>query len=175
MWTFLGQGWKLCHSSGPSCCSDSASSLSYCSTREFPKSSFCYRCISLVIKGTWEQRAWNTDLSMGTCTPLPWGSCSKFKCKDEGFPLWRSGLRTRCCLCWAEGLLPGPTQWVKDLALLQLWCRSQLWLRIHPWPGNFQMLQEWQKKKKKKKKKRKQLRSKVRKGKILSCFHRACI
>ena len=30
------------------------------------------------------------------------------------------------CLAWCSGL--------KDLALLQLQCRLQLWLRIHPWP-----------------------------------------
>jgi len=41
-------------------------------------------------------------------------------------------------------------QWVKDLAVLQLWCRSKLWLRYDPCPGNFQMLQVWLKKKKKK-------------------------
>ena len=27
------------------------------------------------------------------------------------------------------------TQWVKDLALLQLWHRLQLWLESDPWPG----------------------------------------
>ena len=31
-------------------------------------------------------------------------------------------------------------QWVKDLALLQLWDRPQLWLRFDPWPKNFCML-----------------------------------
>ena len=35
------------------------------------------------------------------------------------------------------GLIPSPAQWVKDLALLQLWCRSQLQLGLDPWPGNF--------------------------------------
>ena len=25
------------------------------------------------------------------------------------------------------GLIPGLTQWVKDLVLPELWCRSQLW------------------------------------------------
>lgn len=34
-------------------------------------------------------------------------------------------------------MIPGLAQWVKDLKLLQLWHRSQLWLRFHPWPGNF--------------------------------------
>ena len=28
---------------------------------------------------------------------------------------------------------------VKDLALLQLWCRLQLQLRFDPWPRNFHM------------------------------------
>ena len=28
-------------------------------------------------------------------------------------------------------------QWVKDLALLQLWFRSQLWLRFNAWPREF--------------------------------------
>ena len=32
-------------------------------------------------------------------------------------------------------------QWVKDLALPQLWCRWQLWLRFDPWPRNFHMPQ----------------------------------
>ena len=36
-------------------------------------------------------------------------------------------------------------QWVKDLALLQLW------LRFHPWPGNFHMPQVKPREKKKKK------------------------
>ena len=40
-------------------------------------------------------------------------------------------------------------QWVKALALPQLWYRSQLWLRFSPWPGNFHMLQVWLKKGKK--------------------------
>ena len=31
---------------------------------------------------------------------------------------------------------PWPTQWVKDLALPQLWIRSQLWLQSDSWPGN---------------------------------------
>ena len=31
-----------------------------------------------------------------------------------------------------------------------MWCRSQLQLRYHPWPGNFHRLKIWPKKKKKK-------------------------
>jgi len=37
--------------------------------------------------------------------------------------------------------MPAQAQWVKDLALLQLWCRLQLWLGFHPWPGNFRISQ----------------------------------
>ena len=40
------------------------------------------------------------------------------------------------------------TQWVKDLALVQLWCRSQLWLRFNLWPGNFHVLKVWLRKRK---------------------------
>ena len=32
-------------------------------------------------------------------------------------------------------------QWVKDLALQQLWCRLQMELRFNPWSGNFHMSQ----------------------------------
>ena len=37
------------------------------------------------------------------------------------------------------GLIPGLLQWIKDLVLLHVWCRLQLWLRFDPWPGNFHM------------------------------------
>ena len=30
-------------------------------------------------------------------------------------------------------------QWIEDLALPQLWRRSQLWLKFDPWPRNFHM------------------------------------
>ena len=43
---------------------------------------------------------------------------------------------------WAGGV-PSVAQWVKDLALPQLWCRSQLKLRFDPWPRNFHMLLVW--------------------------------
>ena len=42
----------------------------------------------------------------------------------------------------STGSIPGPMQWVKDLAL------PQLWLGFDPWPGNFYMLRVWLKKKK---------------------------
>ena len=42
------------------------------------------------------------------------------------------------CLCSGrdESLIPGPVQWVKHPALLQLWRRSQLQLEFDPWSGN---------------------------------------
>ena len=39
------------------------------------------------------------------------------------------------CLGGGSSLLPDPTQWVKDLALLQLWHRLHLQLKFDPWPG----------------------------------------
>ena len=52
------------------------------------------------------------------------------------------------CLCGGASLIPGPVQWVKDLALPQLWHRLQLSLEFNPWPRNFHML--WMQLKKKK-------------------------
>ena len=49
---------------------------------------------------------------------------------------------------WDTGLTPSPAQWVKDLALLELWLRSQLWLRSDPLPGTPYAV-GWPKKKKK--------------------------
>ena len=53
--------------------------------------------------------------------------------------------------------IPGLTQWVKDLVLPQLWCRSQMWLRFYLWPGNFHLLRVWLKKDKKKRKEKKRI------------------
>ena len=53
---------------------------------------------------------------------------------------------------WVKGV-PAVAQWVKDLALPQLWYRSQLYLTFSPWPGNFHRL--WVQLKKGKKKERK--------------------
>ena len=39
------------------------------------------------------------------------------------------------CLCGSTGSFSGLVQWVKDPALLQLWCRSQMWLRTYPCVG----------------------------------------
>ena len=40
LWKFLGQGSNLCHSSDPSCCSDTTRSLPRCATRELLPHSF---------------------------------------------------------------------------------------------------------------------------------------
>ena len=51
---------------------------------------------------------------------------------------------------WRCQFKPQPVQCVKDPALLQLWCRSQLQLRFHPCPRNFHTLLVQPKRKKKK-------------------------
>ena len=53
------------------------------------------------------------------------------------------------CLCEGSGSIPRQAQWIKDLVLVQLWCRLQLWLGFDPWPGNVHMPWVWPKKKKK--------------------------
>ena len=60
------------------------------------------------------------------------------------------------------GSIPGPVQWVKALALLKLWCRSQLWPDLIPGAGT-PNAEAWQKRKKKEK--RKEGRKKERKRK----------
>ena len=57
--------------------------------------------------------------------------------------------------CWDAGLIPNTPQWVKDLALPKLQCRSQLWLRSDPWSWNSIWHRAAKKKKKKERKKAK--------------------
>ena len=52
------------------------------------------------------------------------------------FPLWHNRISATSMECWDAGLISGPAQWVKDLALLYLQCRLQLRLRSDPWLGN---------------------------------------
>ena len=53
--------------------------------------------------------------------------------------LWHSRLRIWHCLWGSVGLICILVQWVMDLALLQLRCRSQLRLWFDTWPGDFYM------------------------------------
>jgi len=52
-------------------------------------------------------------------------------------------------LSGGTGLIPCPLQWVRDPALLPLWCKSKLWLGFDPWPGNFHVPRAPLKKKRK--------------------------
>ena len=55
---------------------------------------------------------------------------------------------TIVALLWRRRFESGPGTWVKDLALPQLWCRWQWWLRFDPWPRNFHIPQVQGEKKK---------------------------
>ena len=46
----------------------------------------------------------------------------------RGIPAVAQWVNDLACLCKGAGLIPSPAQRVKDLALPQLWPRSQLWL-----------------------------------------------
>ena len=71
------------------------------------------------------------------------------------FPLWLSVLMIWLISVALPVRTPAPAKWVKDLVLLQLWCRSKMQLGFDPWPGNFHMPLAWQKMEKGKKKKMK--------------------
>ena len=53
------------------------------------------------------------------------------------------------CHCSLSDLIPSSLQWVKNLALLPLWCRSHMSLGFEIWSGNFHMPLVWPKKKNK--------------------------
>ena len=54
------------------------------------------------------------------------------------------------CFCGVAGSGASPAQWVKDLALLQLWCKLQMQLGFDPWPQELHMPRVQPGKKKKK-------------------------
>ena len=58
----------------------------------------------------------------------------------KNMSFWSSPCGTRGLAASQEyrdaGSIPSTGQWVKDLALLQLWHKSQLQLRFDPWPKN---------------------------------------
>ena len=64
----------------------------------------------------------------------------------QEFLMWCNGLRIQCCLCNRSGhssgvgLIPCLVQYIKDPALPQLWCRSELQLRFDSRPGKLAVL-----------------------------------
>ena len=62
------------------------------------------------------------------------------KVNFTGVPAVVQWVNDPACCCSVASSIPRPAQWVKDPALLQLWCRSQMWLGFDCWPGNFHML-----------------------------------
>ena len=65
-----------------------------------------------------------------------WGGCIRGEGSAEGEPDSRDTEEVKSGRSLAA-------QGVKDLALLQLWCRLQLWHRFDPWLGNFYMPRVW--------------------------------
>ena len=88
----------------------------------------------------------SSALKISSCNSPQWQA----KQENQEYPLWHSRLRIQCCLWGSIGLIPGLVQWVKDIALPQLWFCLQLQLSFNPWPENY-MLQVLLKKKKEKK------------------------
>ena len=86
-----------------------------------------------------------------------WDGCFISKKILQKFLLWCSRLKIWHCLCGSIGWIPSLVQWVKDLALLPLWQRSQLQLGFDPWSRKFHMLLVQPKKRNKRKRKKKVL------------------
>ena len=61
------------------------------------------------------------------------------KYRTQEFLLWCSRLRIQCCLWGSTGSISSLVQCVKDLTLLQLWWRSELWLGFNAWLRKFHM------------------------------------
>ena len=55
--------------------------------------------------------------------------------QDSNFKAYKHRPKSKCLGCSPV------VQWAKDLALLQLWCRSRLWRGFDPWPWNIQVPQ----------------------------------
>ena len=72
-----------------------------------------------------------------------------------GVPAMAQWVNALAHLCSAVGSIPGQAQCIKNLALPQLWHRSQMQFGFNPWSGNFHMPRV-QPKKGKKTKNRKQ-------------------
>ena len=53
-----------------------------------------------------------------------------FKIKHQGIPVVAQWVKNPTSIHEDAGLIPGLTQWVKDLAFGELWCRSQMRPRI---------------------------------------------
>ena len=53
-----------------------------------------------------------------------------------GVPTVAQWVNDLACLSRGAGSIPGPVQWMKDPALLQLWHKVQLQLGFNHWPGN---------------------------------------
>ena len=68
--------------------------------------------------------------------------------KKKGIPAVAQWVNDPACHCGGTSSIFLLAQWIKDPVLLQLWCRSQLWLRVSLWPENFHMLKKKKKKKK---------------------------
>ena len=66
------------------------------------------------------------------------------KTSGMGAPTVAQWVKNLTAVAWVAGEVQVPSPaWrhgLKDLALLQLQCSLQLWLRFSPWPRNFHML-----------------------------------
>ena len=80
---------------------------------------------------------------------------SAIKKGNPGIPVVSQWVNDLACLCGGTCLIPSLVRCIKDPALLQLWCRSQLWPGFDPRSGTFHMPWLQPKKKKKEEKKKK--------------------
>jgi len=88
------------------------------------------------------QRVTQSHLKRNKSTILYLREENKQKELNRGVSTVMQWVNDPTCLCGGPSLISGQVQWVKDLALLQLQLRFDLW------PRNFHMLWVWPKKKK---------------------------